>query len=78
MMNIPNFCTGNIKERTLMDVWNNSTVFRRLREMSCSDFKEKCANCDVYWCGGGCRSTAYNCTGDILGSDEACFYNDRE
>lgn len=76
MMNIPEFCAGNIRNRTLIDIWNNSQVFKKLREMECSDFKGKCANCKHIWCGGGCRSTAYNCTGDILGSDEVCFYKE--
>lgn len=78
MMNIYDFCAGNIKKRNLIDIWNNSDVFNNLRKMSCLYYKGKCSDCGINWCGGGCRSTAYNCTGDILGSDEACFYNEKE
>lgn len=75
MMNIPEFYAGNINNTTLLDIWNNSEVFKNLRQINFSDLTGKCSRCNELWCGGGCRSTAYNCTGSIFGSDESCFFN---
>jgi len=44
-----------------------------LRGLDIKNLNGKCAECDLKWCGAGCRSSAYNLTGDILGSDEICF-----
>lgn len=30
------------------------------------------------WCGGGCRCSALELDGTLLGSDLACFYDEEE
>jgi radical SAM protein with 4Fe4S-binding SPASM domain len=75
MIGIKEFLAGNVKETNFLDIWNNSSVFNRLRTMKFEELNGKCKECPNYWCGGGCRSAAYNLTGDICGSDISCFYS---
>lgn len=74
MIGIDEFKAGNIRENSFSEIWNNSKVFNSLRNLSFEDVDGKCNKCDKIWCGGGCRSSAYNLTKNILGSDETCFY----
>lgn len=74
MIGIDEFKAGNIKENDFSEIWNNSNAFSRLRNLDFNDLEGKCKKCDKKWCGGGCRSTAYNLTNNILGSDETCYY----
>ena len=73
MMDIEEFKAGNIKTQSIKDIWKSSPVFTKLRDMKTSDLSGKCNECEHSWCGGGCRSAAYNLTGSITGSDESCF-----
>ncbi len=60
---------GNIREREFTDIWENSQVFKSLRER---DFKGKCSKCSFIKICGGCRARAYADNGDFLGSDPLC------
>lgn len=74
MMGIPEFVAGNLRENTIQEIWNNSSVFKKFREFDFRNIKGKCSECGKKWCGGGCRSAAYNLTGSYYGSDESCFW----
>lgn len=59
------FNAGNIKERSLQDIYYNSPIMLEVR-LCTVDRIETCRDCDVkYLCGGGCRSLAYNLYGAI-------------
>ncbi|WP_246092702.1 radical SAM/SPASM domain-containing protein [Terrilactibacillus laevilacticus] len=73
MMNIPDFCAGNIKEQSFNEIWYESKIFTKLRNLNIDDLDDKCSSCVHKWCGGGCRSAAYNLTGSITGADMSCY-----
>lgn len=76
MSSIPELCGGNVKNLSFEDIWNNSSVFHILRNLETKDLTGKCKDCENEWCGGGCRSNAFNLTGGIYGSDITCFKED--
>ena len=78
MVGIKDFLAGNVLESSLECIWNDSPVFKKLREIDKSFLTGKCRNCENKWCGGGCRSAAYNLDGSIYGSDLSCFYEAKE
>lgn len=78
MIGIDKFLAGNLRKNTFKDIWDNSDVFNEFRKMSMNNVQGKCKNCKNNWCGGGCRSSAYNLTGDIYGSDNVCFCEEIE
>lgn len=74
MIGIDAFKAGNIRNKSLDEIWNNSDVFQNLRNISFKNITGKCSTCTYDWCGGGCRSAAYNLDHSIYGSDISCFY----
>lgn len=63
---------GQIKEKELEEIWNNSVVFRNLRDLS--NYKGKCGRCEFLKMCGGCRARAYEVTGDYLAEEPFCIY----
>ncbi|MHB8840904.1 MAG: radical SAM protein [Candidatus Aquicultor sp.] len=63
---------GNLKERTFKDIWENSELFKELRDIS--KHKGKCGACEYCNICGGCRARAYSVGGDYLGEDPFCNY----
>ncbi len=66
---------GNVREQSLKEIWENSPLFKELR-----DFKEyhgKCGKCEYVNVCGGCRARAYAMTGDYLGPEPFCSYMPR-
>jgi radical SAM protein with 4Fe4S-binding SPASM domain len=66
---------GNVKTQSLRSIWNsmqNSEFFAKVRDKS--NLKGKCGVCEYRDICGGCRTSAYFYTGDILGSDPQCAY----
>ena len=65
----------NIKERSLMDIWENSAAFEKYRG---SDWlPATCRSCErreIDW--GGCRCQAFAITGDAANMDPACEFSD--
>jgi AdoMet-dependent heme synthase len=64
--------TGNVRNDSLIDVYQNHPVFQQLRNPL--TFTGKCGGCDYREMCGGSRSRAYAATGDFLASDPACAY----
>ena len=78
MNGIEELVAGNVKEKYFREIWNKSIVFNKLRNMSFEDISGKCSICPHTWCGGGCRCSALELDGTLLGSDLACYWNENE
>jgi len=63
---------GNVKKESLVDLYRNSDLFRRLRDTS--NLKGKCGVCEFRELCGGSRSRAWSMTGDAFASDPTCTY----
>lgn len=63
---------GNVKEHSLLEIWNNNAVLQRLRSQ---DYGGKCGACSYTKQCGGCRARAYFYhAGDYMGPDPWCLY----
>ncbi|GGN92865.1 MULTISPECIES: radical SAM/SPASM domain-containing protein [Haloarcula] len=63
---------GNVREESVVDVYRDSTLFRRLRDDDA--LTGKCGACEFRGVCGGSRSRAYATTGDPLAADPLCTY----
>lgn len=54
------FTEGNVREKTLEEIWNDPDAFSYNRHFALSQLTGKCSSCAYgYKCGGGCRSYNY-------------------
>jgi radical SAM protein with 4Fe4S-binding SPASM domain len=63
---------GNVKTQSIIEIYRNSSIFRRLR-----DFKQlhgKCRMCEFRDVCGGSRSRSFGVTGDPMASEPYCTY----
>ena len=67
-----NLIGGNVRSESLMNIYQNSPVFLRVRDYSL--IKGKCGVCEFKNICGGSRSRAYAITGDPMRSDPYCLY----
>jgi radical SAM protein len=67
-----NLIGGNIRSRSLPDIYRHSDLFMRVRDDSA--IKGKCGVCEFKSICGGSRSRAYALTGDPMRSDPFCVY----
>jgi radical SAM protein with 4Fe4S-binding SPASM domain len=63
---------GNLKEQSFKDIWENSELFRELRDFR--KYKGKCGSCEYVTVCGGCRARAYAISGDYLEEEPFCGY----
>lgn len=70
---LPVLC-GNVKERTVQDIWRNAEAFSVARSLR-SNLQGKCGTCKYKFQCGGCRASAYYLTGSICGEDPGCWRN---
>lgn len=63
---------GNVRENSLSDLYQNSSLLKELREPSL--LKGRCGICPYKNICGGSRSRAYALTGDYLSEDPCCLY----
>ncbi len=63
---------GNVKEESFVDIWNNSEVFKTLRDFD--SLKGRCGACSYKDICGGCRARAYAYTDDYLEEEPWCVY----
>jgi radical SAM protein with 4Fe4S-binding SPASM domain len=61
----------NVRSNSLVDVYRNSEIFRRLRSAS---FNGRCGVCEFKDICGGSRARAYSVYGDPFAEDPACPY----
>lgn len=66
---------GNIRKQGLADIWNNSSVFHKLRNPS---YNGRCADCEFSDVCGGCRARALAASGDLMGEDPWCEHKPEE
>ncbi len=67
---------GNIKEQSFKDIWENSELFKELRDFK--KYKNKCGSCEFINVCGGCRARAYAVYGDYLEEEPFCGYIPRK
>lgn len=65
---------GNIRDRRLGDILQDSEVVQDLRD-HCKTIQGPCASCESAADCYGCRGTAYQTTGSYLASDPLCWRN---
>jgi len=63
---------GNIKEKTFKDIWENSELFKDMRNFKA--YKGRCGSCEYVNVCGGCRARAYAVTGDYMEEEPFCGY----
>ena len=63
---------GDIRKESFGQVWANSPLFSKLRDVS--NLKGKCGACEYKMICGGCRARAYEATGDCLEAEPYCIY----
>ncbi|MBT9584824.1 radical SAM protein [bacterium] len=64
---------GNLKERTLADIWSQSELLQQLRQRP-STLKGPCSQCQYLdICNGNSRARSYALSGDYFQSDPSCF-----
>ncbi len=64
---------GNIREKTFKDIWENSELFKDLRDFK--SYKGSCGTCEYVNVCGGCRARAYAVTGDYMEEEPFCTYS---
>lgn len=63
---------GNIREKRLADIYQNSPIFKALRDTG--RLEGKCGACEYKEICGGSRARAYAVTGDPLAQEPCCIY----
>jgi heme b synthase len=63
---------GNVREQSFKDIWENSELFKELRDFK--KYKNKCGSCEFINVCGGCRARAYSVSGDYLEEEPFCSY----
>jgi heme b synthase len=64
--------SGDVKKEGVRRVWDESDVFRALRDPS--SYKGKCSRCKYLKVCGGCRARAYELKGDYLEEEPYCSF----
>ena len=67
---------GNVIKDGFQKVWDNSEVFKTLRNRDADDYA--CSDCPFKYICGGCRSRAYAYYGDIKAPDPGCIIKKKE
>ncbi len=63
---------GNIRKQSFKDIWENSELFKELRDFK--RYKGRCGSCEYINVCGGCRARAYSVYGDYLEEEPFCNY----
>ena len=63
---------GNVRQQSLVDIYQNSPLFNALRDTS--RLKGKCGACEFRQICGGSRARAYTLTGDPFAEEPCCVY----
>jgi radical SAM protein with 4Fe4S-binding SPASM domain len=67
-----NLVGGNLRSESLVDIYQKSPVFERVRDFG--QISGKCGVCEFKNICGGSRARAYALTGDPMHSDPYCIY----
>ena len=63
---------GNVRKKPFHEIWENSDVFKKLRNLSL--YEGKCRSCEYIRVCGGCRARAYEATGNFMAEEPLCTY----
>ena len=63
---------GNLKEQSFKDIWENSKLFKDMRDFK--GYKDKCGSCEYLNVCGGCRARALAVHGDYLAEEPFCSF----
>jgi radical SAM protein with 4Fe4S-binding SPASM domain len=63
---------GNIRNQSLRDIWEESSLFQKLRDPSL--LTGRCGACDFTEVCGGCRARGYHAYGHVLAEEPYCLY----
>jgi AdoMet-dependent heme synthase len=63
---------GNIKDRPLAEIYQESPLFLKLRNPDA--LGGKCGRCEYRYLCGGSRARGYAMSGDVMGADPYCAY----
>lgn len=63
---------GNVLSQPFAGIWENSPLFRRLRDLDA--LKGKCGACGYKRFCAGCRARAYHQSGDYMDEEPYCIY----
>jgi radical SAM protein with 4Fe4S-binding SPASM domain len=63
---------GDLRQTNFTDIWQNSDVFRELRNPAL--LKGRCGRCEMRELCGGCRCRSYAAFDDYMQEDPACTY----
>ena len=63
---------GDLRESSFGSIWQNSEIFKQLRDFSA--YKGKCGRCEYLNVCGGCRARAFEETGDFMAEEPLCMY----
>ncbi|HMK57110.1 MAG TPA: radical SAM protein [Dissulfurispiraceae bacterium] len=63
---------GNVRTQSFKDIWENSELFKELRDFK--SYKGKCGMCEYLNVCGGCRARSYAVHGDYLAEEPFCNY----
>ncbi|HEX7477444.1 MAG TPA: TIGR04053 family radical SAM/SPASM domain-containing protein [Polyangiales bacterium] len=69
---LPEPLLGNVRERSIIDLYRNSPALVVLRDSD--QLHGRCGACEYRWPCGGSRARAFGMTGDMMGSDPLCSY----
>ncbi len=70
------FIEGNVKETSIVDIWNNEKLFKWNRELTKDKLKGLCIKCiNGSKCLGGCANTRLTMEGSVYGENRYCSYN---
>ncbi len=64
--------SGNVTQTSFAEIWENSEVFKTLRNYDL--LTGKCGPCEYRKVCGGCRARAYEATGDMMAEEPLCVY----
>ncbi len=64
--------SGNVREKGLREIWEDSPVFRQLRDFSA--YKGRCGRCEYIRVCGGCRARALDQEGDFMAEEPLCTH----
>ena len=66
---------GNVREKSFLDIWQNSSELKKLRTL---EYSGACGNCEYKKSCGGCRARAFFYRNDYMADDPWCSYNKRQ